>query len=129
MASADVTVCFDGEGPLGLALVEAGAGVVIKTVRPNTLAANMPELHGGMVLRTFQPAGQPEPRATDGMAYKDVLGMLKGSPRPLRLGFDEGVGTQQTVSVTFTEAGTLGLKFTPNKQTGNVELLQVNPGT
>ena len=34
-----------------------------------------------------------------------------------------------TIAVTFTEAGSLGLKFTPNKQTGNVELLQVNPGT
>ena len=33
------------------------------------------------------------------------------------------------VAVTFAEAGSLGLKFTPNKQTGNVELLQVNPGT
>ena len=31
--------------------------------------------------------------------------------------------------MTFTEAGTLGLKFTPNKQTGNIELLAVNPGT
>ena len=34
-----------------------------------------------------------------------------------------------SVSVTFTEARTLGLKFTPNKQTGNFELLAVNPGT
>jgi hypothetical protein len=31
--------------------------------------------------------------------------------------------------VTFTEAGSLGLKFAANKRTGEVELLQVNPGT
>eukprot|EP01044_Picomonas_judraskeda_P001193 COSAG03_NODE_66_length_15090_cov_6.646455_1_plen_574_part_10 len=125
--AADVTVCFDRPGALGLALIEDPAGVVIQTVRPNSLAAEMPELHSGMVLRTFQPADKNEAQTTDGMAYTAVLGMLKGSPRPLRLGFDEKV--QQTVPVTFTEAGTLGLKFTPNQQTGNVELLQVNPGT
>eukprot|EP01045_Picozoa_sp_COSAG04_P037385 COSAG04_NODE_9527_length_855_cov_1.509259_1_plen_196_part_01 len=33
------------------------------------------------------------------------------------------------LAATFTEAGPLGLRFTPNKQTGNVEVLQVNPGT
>eukprot|EP01046_Picozoa_sp_COSAG06_P013585 COSAG06_NODE_825_length_12067_cov_4.396975_9_plen_1674_part_00 len=36
---------------------------------------------------------------------------------------------EMEVAVTFTEAGTLGLKLTPNKQTGKIELLQVNPGT
>ena len=36
---------------------------------------------------------------------------------------------QQAMSVTFTEQGSLGLKFTPNKQTGNTEVLAVNPGT
>ena len=38
-------------------------------------------------------------------------------------------GTAGAVSVTFREHGTLGLKFTPNKQTGNIELLAINPGT
>ena len=33
------------------------------------------------------------------------------------------------VAVTFSQAGSLGLKFTPNNQTGNVEILAVNPGT
>ena len=35
----------------------------------------------------------------------------------------------EVLSVTFTEAGSLGLKFTPNKLTGNTEVLAVNPGT
>ena len=34
-----------------------------------------------------------------------------------------------TIKVTFTEAGSLGLKLTPNKATGAVEVLGVNPGT
>ena len=42
---------------------------------------------------------------------------------------DEDASADGSVAVTFTEAGTLGLKFTPNKQTGNIELLAVNPGT
>ena len=33
--AADVTVCFDRPGALGLALIEDPAGVVIQTVRPN----------------------------------------------------------------------------------------------
>ena len=33
------------------------------------------------------------------------------------------------ISITFTEAGSLGLKFTPNKQTGEVQILQINSGT
>ena len=41
----------------------------------------------------------------------------------------EDASADGSVTVTFTEAGTLGLKFTPNKQTGNIELLAVNPGT
>ena len=35
----------------------------------------------------------------------------------------------EVLSVTFTEAGSMGLKFTPNKLTGNTEVLAVNPGT
>merc|ERR1711907_136013 len=33
------------------------------------------------------------------------------------------------VSVTFTDPGPLGLKFTPNKHTGKTEVLAVNAGT
>ena len=39
------------------------------------------------------------------------------------------VATEAGHSVTFTEAGALGLKFTPNKQTRNVEVLAINKGT
>ena len=38
-------------------------------------------------------------------------------------------GEEGPISVTFTEPGSLGLKFTPNKQTRNTEVLAVNPGT
>jgi hypothetical protein len=33
------------------------------------------------------------------------------------------------VDVTFTEAGTLGLRLSANAQTGKIEVLHVNPGT
>ena len=39
---------------------------------------------------------------------------------------DDGQGG---ISVTFGQPGSLGLKFTPNKQTNNTEVLAVNPGT
>ena len=42
--------------------------------------------------------------------------------------FEPDMGAD-AVSVTFREHGTLGLKFTPNKSTGNIELLAINPGT
>ena len=35
----------------------------------------------------------------------------------------------ETVTVTFTQPGSLGLKFTPNKATGAVEVMGINPGT
>ena len=35
----------------------------------------------------------------------------------------------EIIAVTLTEPGPLGLKFTPNKQTGNIELLRVNADT
>ena len=44
---------------------------------------------------------------------------------------DEGDEQSESgaMSVTFVEPGSLGLKFTPNQQTGNTEVLAVNPGT
>ena len=41
----------------------------------------------------------------------------------------ESTGAQGSISVTFGQPGTLGLKFTPNKQTNNTEILAVNAGT
>ena len=88
--AAEVTVSFEGAGSLGLALLqEAGGRVLIEAVLPGTLAAAMPQLHAGMVLRTFQHAEVVERQSTDGRPYREVLGMLKATPRPLLLGFDE----------------------------------------
>ena len=42
---------------------------------------------------------------------------------------DEEEEESEGIAVTFTEAGSLGLKFTPNKATGAVEVLGINPGT
>ena len=42
---------------------------------------------------------------------------------------EEDEGAQGSIRVTFGQPGTLGLKFTPNKQTHNTEILAVNPGT
>ena len=33
------------------------------------------------------------------------------------------------IAVSFTEKGSLGLKLTPNKATGDIEILGINPGT
>ena len=61
--------------------------------------------------------------------------MIKAGGRPLTMAFAPGGGvmarkqTPAGIAVTFTQPGTLGLKFTPNKQTGNVEVIVVNPGT
>ena len=41
----------------------------------------------------------------------------------------ESTGAQRSISVTFGQHGTLGLKFTPNKQTNDTEILAVNAGT
>ena len=51
--------------------------------------------------------------------------MIKSNPsRPLSCGFTGG----DDVNVTFTEQGSLGLKFTQNTK-GQVEVLAINPGT
>ena len=38
-------------------------------------------------------------------------------------------GKDEPIVVSFTEPGTLGLRFTPNKTTGSVDILSINPGT
>jgi hypothetical protein len=112
-------------------------------------------LQVGMRLTGYSAGGQRH--AMGGMTWAAFKDMCKQSPYPRVFTFSPAEGAAQTrsssripegvpadasrreaekkeaadgpVSVTFTEAGSLGLKFAANKRTGEVELLQVNPGT
>ena len=72
------------------------------------------------------PSQPPSPRwsAQNGVGPPSSPGRARDAAVPPWPG-----SPKATVTVVFTEEGTLGLKFTPNKQTGQIELLQVNPGT
>ena len=125
---------FTQPGPLGLRFVASTTtdeeAVEVLGIQPDSQAASHPRLRIGMTLTAI---GEVPIR---GKGYQEVIRMIKHAGRPLELHFKPGVavgsrplGERSAIVATFTEPGTLGLKFTPNKQTGNVELLQVNAGT
>jgi hypothetical protein len=71
-----------------------------------------------------------------GRTYREVLAMIKAGGRPLQMSFVPGgappspvSSDQKVVSATFSEPGSLGLKFVKHKQTGEMQLLTINPGT
>ena len=123
-----VAVTFEGPGALGLSLIENATDKVVIESISGGMAASMPQLQVGLVLSTYMPANASARRSVDNMTYREVLGMLKGATRPLQLEFEPGA-QQMSTAVTFTESGPLGLKFTPNVETGTVEVLAINPGT
>lgn len=118
-----VTVTFEGQGSLGLSLIQdAGGRVLIESIIPNTLAAAMPSLQPGMILCTFQHAVAGESavlvgrtrrptvtagsmQSVDGRSYHEVLSMLKAAPRPLQLRF-EGTETEKECSLQMTATAT-----------------------
>ena len=77
------------------------------------------------------------------MSYHHGVGMLKNSPRPVTMTFTPAVSsaastspreaaaasprTKGTVQCTFTQTGTLGLKF--SDQHGKMVVVAINPGT
>ena len=134
-----VNVTFTEQGSLGMKFKPSAATDDMELVSMNagSQATRHPELHRGLLVRTI--AG----KSVAGFGYRRSLAAVKAGGRPLTIGFVEKRAAVDTpeespavppavpgeVRVTFTEQGTLGLKFTPCKETGNVELLAVNPGT
>ena len=116
-----VSVTFVEDGPLGMRFKadEQTDSMRLVGINEGTQAQNHPQLNprGGLVVQTV--AG----KSVAGKGYKDTLDAIKRGARPLTITF------AAEVSATFTEPGTLGLKFTPNKTTGRVEVLAINPGT
>ena len=130
----ETRVTFTEPGSLGLKFTPNSqtGNVEVLAVNPGTQAEKHAALRGGLVLASIAAT------SVVGTSYQDVIGMIKAGGRPLTLGFVEKPASVTPeaasapageVRVTFTEPGSLGLKFTPNKKTGNVELLAVNPGT
>ena len=70
-----------------------------------------------------------------------MIETIKGGGRPLTCVFSGAASSVAVspqsaskapsggVSVTFTQPGSLGLKFSPNKQTGEVQIMGINAGT
>lgn len=128
----DIIITFTERGTLGLKFApnHQTGNIELLKVNCGTQAEQHTQLEAGLILSSVDGA------LVAGRKYKDVIQLIKMASRPLQLGFcrKDSEDTRQdsdtvSVAVTFTEPGTLGLKLTPNKRTGDVELLQVNPGT
>jgi predicted metalloprotease with PDZ domain len=127
-----ITVTFTEPGTLGLKFAPNNqtGNIELLKVNAGTQAEKHAQLKAGLILSSVSGA------AVTGRQYTDVIQLIKVASRPLQLSFSRkdskiaGQGSDSAgVAVTFTEPGALGLKFTPNQQTGHVKLLQVNPGT
>eukprot|EP01044_Picomonas_judraskeda_P004831 COSAG03_NODE_434_length_7933_cov_12.379755_7_plen_727_part_00 len=139
LASGIIAVTFTAPGTLGLKFTpnKQTGHIELLQVNPGTQAERHPQLSAGLILQSV--AGE----SVADKEYQDVLGMIKKCGRPLSLSFSPGgtvasgsivsraaaAAPSAEISAVFTEAGALGLKFTPNKQTGHVEVLAINPGT
>ena len=67
--------------------IEASAGeLFITAIAPGSLAAALPQLHAGLVLKKVQGAD------VKGMPADDVLDLLRCAERPLQLAFAEDGG-------------------------------------
>ena len=122
-----IAVTFTEAGSLGLKFTpnKASGAVEVLGINPGTQATMHPQLKAGLVLMAVGST------SVVGMPYKQVIDTIKAQGRPVTCQFGAGSpgGSSDGISVTFTEAGSLGLKFSPNKETGAVEVLGVNPGT
>jgi hypothetical protein len=92
-------------------IMKSGTGDVqkIARLRRASLSTNAPE---------------PDQKAQADVAAQAMAAAIAEAEEEM-----ENEGSEGPISVTFTEPGSLGLKFTPNKQTRNTEVLAVNPGT
>jgi len=114
-----IEVTFTEKGDLGLTLTfndQTGTNE-LSAVTPSTRVSH-PQLKVGLILQSVE--GTP----VSGMSYQDVIYLIRASDRPLEMSF-----VAQSIEVTFTEEGDLGLTLKFNKQTGNNELSAVTPDT
>ena len=124
-----ISVVFTEPGTLGLHLTrnKDTDTVDVLQVNPGTQAERHPQLQAGLVLRGVGTV------SVVGKSYTETLDLIKGGGRPLTLSFSspktDAEADARTLSVTFSEEGSLGLKFVNNKQTGTVDVLGVNSGT
>eukprot|EP01044_Picomonas_judraskeda_P005262 COSAG03_NODE_491_length_7456_cov_22.158353_1_plen_303_part_10 len=147
--SADVAITFTEAASLGLMLtVDQTGAATVKGVIPGTQAAQHPQLKPGLVLLKVGAT------TVLGMPYKQVIETIKAQGRPLTCLFSSGTAASETaaesptvspavgraggpasptavadVAVTFTEPGSLGLKFSPNSATRSVDVIGINAGT
>jgi hypothetical protein len=138
---ATAVVTLRQQGALGIRFRNnSGRGVIVSSVATGSQAAACSELKEGLRLVTMQLAdGRSYSVAT--LPYRDVLKLLRLPSRPLILRLKEGLSgvpsappriyATQGVSATFTDIGTLGLKFKPFKPAGQMGavLSAINPGT
>ena len=115
---------FTEPGSLGLRFTPnpATSGVEVLGVNPGTQAT----VHAGLVPGlTLVVVGTT---LVAGLPHKQVIDTIKASGRPLTCQFSPPSDIK-TICVTFTEPGSLGLKFTPNQERRTVDVMGVNVGT
>lgn len=120
--SGTVAATFTEAGSLGMRFGKRpGNRVELVHINPNSQATNHPQLQPGLVVQTVRGV------TCINKPFKEVLAMIKLPERPFHITFTWP--TVATISVNFTKPGSLGLKFTHNRETDEVEILQINPGT
>ena len=112
-----VSVTFREPGALGMRFGSRDEQIELVHINDSSQASRHTQLHAGLVVHTVRGV------ACAGKSYHEVLKMIKLPQRPHVITF------RPAVTVSFVEPGSLGLKFCHNPATGNVEVLQINPGT
>jgi hypothetical protein len=114
----DLVATFTEPGPLGLTFSPFNGNALLVSIDPGSQAARYTQLRPGLRL-----LGVGNSFATE-LSYTEALQLLQIVGRPCTFRFGPEVAH---LNATFTEAGSLGLKFTPVQ--GEVQVLAVNPGT
>lgn len=129
------SVTFTETGSLGLRLKPhpTTGSVRVEAVVEGSQATHHPELKPELVIHSI------DGEKIFGKTYSDGLAAVKAARRPVTIEFIEETAiaagptpgeAAAELSVTFTEAGSLGLKFTTTAPSStNVQLAQINPGT
>lgn len=119
--SGTVAAMFTQPGALGMRFAKGhGHTVELVHINPRSQAANHAQLQPGLVVHSVR--GAP----CSGKTFREVLRQIKLPERPVHMVFKVPL---PDIKATFTEAGSLGLSFTHNKETDVIEVLQVSPGT
>ena len=121
-----VNATFTEPGSLGLKLSPYTSTTQVQVqligINRGTQAEQHPEICPGMILASV--AGL----SVTGKPYKEVLGIIKQSTRPVTLSFVPHDADSGMITAIFTRPGALGMRF--GKGHGNsVELVHINPGS